>query len=656
MLKAIAAADKASTQCHKSRHSGKEPAITDCNDLGSAPANPGAADGKRRFVKAQQKLIDTPASKCSGLDEDVLTEFTSCPEPCDTTLGLNNPLTTLDEVAQCLACYAGDIVGTKNASLLGSPDPLLMTGDDAPCAQAIGKGYSKYLASILKTRTRCQNRIEKDGGMGLDADCQTSGDPDGKGRIARGLGKAEDAIAKKCSAATLVNVGACSTVDVSSLQACAQADTETADTAAFSAHYELAGTGVCPIGFRSTVLAGNGAGGSTSNTFLDVGWTGVGHKFDLPGGVSLEADITCPNESAPCGNCTIDGVTQSGAIYDRFLRCTNDFSVRCDEPFANDIDDCGGSPCTYVLGPPLPLSAAGNPACSINALAVDVSGSVVVDSGDFDLNLALGTRVFTPGVVLQPCPVCEGDITPNDDVQDGTCAGGSPNDGNPCDTHGFDETFASATNDKGLSLDCAPGAVTNISGEGLQIDLPLTTGSHSLGANNACDAPLGAYSCFCGQCSGDTLVACRDDAECAGAGIGSCTAIGGNGDSRQPNECLSFSNCVDVGDENGECSDVNQGYCDGIAKANGGGFITCLANGDCDATCAPIGGCGVCGSTEARPCFLDPIEGTGIADPSAPTMVGSFCLSPTISLGINSATGNPGPGRVAISQDVEFIY
>jgi len=655
LLKAISTADKTSAGCHKSRHSGKEPALTDCNDLGSAPNAPSTADGKGKFAKSQQKLIDTPAKKCVGLDADLLDEFTSCPEPCETDLGLPNPLASLDQVAQCLACYAGVVVEDKNNSLLGSPDPLAMSGDDAKCAQAVAKGYGKYLSTILKTRTKCQDTIEKDGGMGLDSNCETSPDPDGKGKIAKALTKAEDGIDKACTTATLANVGACSDVDLASLKTCAQADSDAADAIGFPAHYELAGT-ICPVGFVSTILAGNGAGGSVSNSFLDVGWTGDGHNFDIPGDYQFQGDLSCPNGTPPCGTCTIDGVTQSGPLYERFLRCTNDFAVPCDEPFVADLDDCSGSICTYVLGPPLPLSAGGNPTCSVNALSADISGTTIVETGDTDLSLTLSTRVFIPGVVLQPCPVCVGDTTPNDGIKDGTCAGGSSNDGGPCDTQGFDETFASAANGEGLSLDCSPSGVDNISGSGLGIDLPLTTGSHSLGANNACDSPLGFLDCFCGQCSGNTDVACRDDNECITAGIGLCTAKGGNGTSRQPNGCGNFANCDDIGGGKGECNDDTLSFCDGITKANGGGYVTCNTNADCSITCGGIGGCGTCSKIEQRPCFLDPIVGSGVADPDNPTMVGNFCLSPTVSLSINGTTGTPGPGRVAISQEIDLVY
>jgi hypothetical protein len=549
---------------------------------------------------------------------------------------------------------AGDIVSTKNATLLGAPDPP-PTGDDAKCAQAIGKGYSKYLSTILKSRTKCQDGIEKDGGEGLDANCQDSNDPDGKGKIAKALSKAEGGIDKACGAANLANVGSCSAVDIAGLKSCAQADSDAADMVGFPAHYQLDAT-VCPIGVVSTILSGNGSGGSMTNSFLDVGWTGEGHNFDIPGEYTFEADVSCPNGAPPCGVCTVGGVTATGANYERYLRCTNDFAIRCDEPFQIDLDDCGGSPCAYVLGPPLPLLAGNNPTCSINALQEDITGTSVIESGDAELNLKLATKVFLPGEVLRPCPVCVGDPTPNDDDQGGVCEGNSTRVGLACDTNGFDETFASASNGEGLSLDCSPPIDVNISGTGLKIDLPLTTASHSLGADNTCDAPVAFADCFCGMCSGDTSVACRDDDECDAIGAGTCTAIGGNGGARKPNACGSFPNCMDIGNEKGECSDADKIYCDGIARANGLGMIACNNNAECDITCAPLGGCGTCTDVEPLPCFLDPIEGTGVADPDNPTLVGSFCLGPTTSLSINGTTGSPGPGRVAITQDNTFVY
>jgi hypothetical protein len=656
-LKAVTTADKTSGKCHKDRQKGKLGAGVDCNDLGPEPGTLGAADGKGKFAKAQQKLIDTPAKKCADLASDnVLSNFVSCPADCEAALGLPNPLTSLDQAVQCLACVAGDYIGAANDVRLDSPDPLSMSKDDMKCAQTVAKAYSKYLASILKSRTKCQDGADKDGGDDLNSTCQSSNDPDGKGKIAKALNKAEGLIDKKCPTANLTNVSSCATTNLTDLKACLETATNDAEVALFPSHYELTGT-ICPIGVRSKILAGVGVNG-TSDTFLDVGWTGFGHGVDIPDDYDLESAVTCPNGAPPCGTCTVDGIRQTGVNYTRFLRCSNDFSNSCDEPFANDVDDCGGSFCTYVLGPPLPISAGNNPTCSINALANDLSGTVIVETGDAELQLNLSTRVYLPGVLVQPCPVCVGDPVANDGVAGGVCAGNSTRDGLACDTQGYDGTFAAQANGEGLSLDCVPPAGTNISGTGLKISLPLTTGSSSLGFDTPCDSPLGFLDCACAQCSGDLTVACRNDTECSDIGAGTCNAKSANSTNRQPNDCGSFANCVDVGGEKGECSDKSETYCTGLVRANGEGFLACANDGECVNASFPCPGndCGPCGMSTPRPCYLDPIEATGTPDPDHPTLVSTFCLPPTTSLSINSSTGTTGPGRVAISQDTTLLF
>ena len=109
-------------------------------------------------------------------------------------------------------------------------------------------------------------------------------------------------------------------------------------------------------------------------------------------------------------------------------------------------------------------------------------------------------------------------------MKNGTCQDGA-NNGNPCDVQGYSATFAAGANNQGLSLDCPPAPLGNISGSGLNIPLELTTGASSLPFDNQCDSPLGFLDCACGQCSGDTSLPCRNDAECALAGAGTCTSI-----------------------------------------------------------------------------------------------------------------------------------
>jgi hypothetical protein len=534
-----------------------------------------------------------------------------------------------------------------------------MSKDDKKCAQTVAKGYSKYLASILKSRTKCQDAADKDGADELDPICQSSNDPDGKGKIAKALSKAESLIDKKCPAADLTKVGSCATTNLADLKACLETATDDTDVLAFPPHYELEAT-ICPTGVRSLVLAGIGVNG-VSQSFLDVGWTGHAHNFDVPDNYFVFADATCPNAEPPCGTCTIDGIRQSGLNYTLFTRCTNDFSTKCDEPFSNDADDCGGSFCTYVLGSPLPISAAGSPTCTINALAADTTGTAVVETGEAALTLKLSTRVHTgdSSSLTRPCPVCLNDAVANDGVADGICDGGS-RDGLACDTNGFDATFAPAADGAGLSLDCVPFAAENISGTGLKITLPLTTGVESLGADTKCDAPLSSIDCFCALCSGDTTIACRDNADCAAVAAGTCTANSGAGALRQPNACGGgFANCTDIGDEKGECSDTSNMFCEGLLKADGRGFLACLNDAECvneSFTQCPGNDCGPCTLVAQRPCFLDPIEAAGVANPDEPVLAGTFCLPPTINVGINGTSGSPGPGRVVIEQRTTLLY
>jgi hypothetical protein len=653
MLKAISTADKTSASCHKSRHSGKEPAVTDCNDLGSAPGSPGAADLKGKFAKAQQKLIDTPAKKCAGLDTDVLSQYVSCPEPCNTTLGVNNPMTTLDEAAACMACMAADVVSTKNTTLLGAPDPGLMSNDDTKCAQSIAKGYGKYLSTILKTRTKCQDTFEKDGGTGLDATCQTSSDPDGKGKIAKALTKADDGIDKSCAGADLNNVGSCSTVDLPNLKTCAAGSTDTADTDGYPLHYAMAST-VCPIAVDSVIKAGIRNDFTATATSLNAGWNGIGHGQDLVDGYTLSADLTCPG-SPPCGSCTIDGISATGPQYADFARCREDTAIPCTNPFGTDPVCPGTQDCSYFAGPPLPASASNVMTCILVRFANDISGSFNPDDGSAEQNLDISVLIHLGLTLTKPCPICVDDTTPQDGIKDGTCSGGIV-DGDPCDVQGFSPTFAPGA---GTSLDCPPSIDTNISGAGLALDVPSTTGSTSLPFGTKCDFPLTALDCACAMCSGDTSVSCNSNTDCSMIAAGTCTSKG-SGESRAPNGC-SDGNCTA-----GEClagvgDDIVQ-YCDGQLRANGvSGLITCNANNDCDAVAVVCGdgspgSCGTCTLLETRRCYNDPIVASGTPDLENPVLAATFCTSPTNNIGVNGATGLPGASSVTIESATSFRY
>lgn len=671
--KAISTGQKTVAGCHKGRD--KAGGTADCNILDLANA-----DTKGKFDKAKTKLTDGVAKACTGagIDNDVLDEYTSCPEPCGTDLALPNPLSSYADLGTCLACVAGEIAQDFGAASQGLPGGVPLSSDDSKCHGAIGKFYGKYVSTILKDRTKCQNTEEKkNGAMDLaSTGCATS---DLKSKIAKALTKAEGGLDKLCPAATLANLDSCPAVSLGDLKTCLETEGDSAGDDGVTYAYEMPAT-TCPVAIDSLIRGSVTNSGGTTKTELELGWTGLAHTADLPDNYFISVDVTCPNSEPPCGVCTIDGVSTSGPQYASFTRCANDFTAPCDEPFGPDLDDCGGNQCDYILGPPLPVSSGNNPVCSINRLIADFTGTSEPDAGEGEINITLRTRVYLGGNGLtQPCALCINDATPQDGVKNGTCVGGAA-DGLSCDIQGFSPSFApegtcaagpalgnACTTDvdcpgsvcaltNGVSLDCPPAVLANISGDGLFIPLELTTGATSLSFDNSCDSPLGALDCACGQCSLDNSLPCRNDSECALAGAGTCTAVG-SGELRVPNGCSNLI-CDPAGNDKGICTaGPTDTFCDGVLDANGLGFIGCSTNADCDVVSVVCGGdCGTCTNTRQRPCFLDPIVDIGEPDTENPVLVSTFCLSPTNNNSVNSVSGTPGPVRVIVDQLTNLRY
>ena len=113
-----------------------------------------------------------------------------------------------------------------------------------------------------------------------------------------------------------------------------------------------------------------------------------------------------------------------------------------------------------------------------------------------------------------------------------------------------------------------------------------------------------------------------------------------------PDQCSTTNNCVDLGGGKGECGvGPVDTLCDGIVRSNGSGFISCLADIDCEPGTIGLDA-GACTLTKQRPCFLDPITAAGAADPSAPIGAATFCIAKTANGGINTVAGLPGPARI----------
>ena len=404
---------------------------------------------------------------------------------------------------------------------------------------------------------------------------------------------------------------------------------------------------------------------------LDTGWTGIAHDADIIDQAVTVADLWCTGPAPTCGECTIEGVNPEA----RNCRCANDNRKICDQPFAADANDCEGDVCNCYFGVPLPLSSGNTPACVVNRFRQDISGTVNVDTGAGETSVRLASVVYLGITTIEPCPSCGGTCTapvataglpcaidldcdvelgdgsgvcgnydpvPDDGIRQGTCRNGI-NNGQSCDAGARHESFP-APGGASHSLDCFPDTGKNVSGTGLRIDLDQGTSTKTLSVGGVpCGLlPYVQETCACGECSGNTSLACSSDADCAAASAGTCRTVGQEG---RPDQCSGNGVCNDIGGGEGLC---DQGpvdsYCDGILRIDGTGFLACLAQADCDAF--PGGLAGNCSLTKGRECFLDTIVAVGQADPIAPVGAAAFCIAKTSNTGINKVAGLPGPGRV----------
>ncbi|MFT4572389.1 MAG: hypothetical protein ACI8TX_003584 [Hyphomicrobiaceae bacterium] len=474
----------------------------------------------------------------------------------------------------------------------------------------------------------------------------------------------------------------------------------------------------CPTNGSLTVLAGvstipcgnngdcglprtcdTGLGVCTTVSDLDTGRTGFAHDSDVNEEVLTRGLLNCPGPSPTCGVCQVTGIDNSTDS----CRCSNDNRVLCNEPFAADAA-CGGETCDCFFGPPLPLSSSGVAACVVNRFANNLTGTANVDTGSGQITANLRAVVYLGPNGFTPCPYCGGqcsgdgsidcstdescdfacegllcnggpndgvactlnsecsagtcsglDPTPNDGVRGGTCKGtGGENLGETCDAQAFNTTFP-ANGGGWHSLDCFPGVGTNTTGQGLQVNLAVTTGTApSITAAVPCGGFFNSQDCHCRVCrdlsNTDTPIPCSTNQECVDQGFKDC--LGGL--ATPQNNCANIANCVPGGGNNpdGACSDRDATFCDGFSRANGNGILTCTTNGDCSAVSSQAGNCT---SSIPNPCFPSTVTGQGTPDPDYPIGVATFCLAPSGSAGINGAAGLPGPGR-AVQQSIAEIY
>jgi hypothetical protein len=684
--------------CHKARSTGALDAGVDCNDTDD-PGFP--SKSSQKIAKARGKLDAAVLGKCrdkGGNDlASALAPHVSCPAPC--TAEVANPIQTAADLSACLQCLGSQTIEAVAGQAYGLP-AASVERDAGRCQAALLKGYGRLAATALKSRQLCQKAQDKLGNTDL-AVC-TGADP--KGQISKVRSKAEAALGKSCTDALLAGLNACSTT-VDGLAACAGATIDDATDTLFPAAYENRALDLCPRFVTARVLAMNSTADGVVDAFCDagscsggpndgnacdndvhcpdtatslsLGWTGLAHGMDVSDDYLVSVAVDCPGtwhicregvcEGGPndgngcsedldcsdCGDCTVTGIAPSVANdhFPFFARCEARPWIACEHPLGIDPVACGpdAPECAFFLGGLEAASVGGTPTCTRNELDADISGTVNLEGGRYELSVNTRAVMHSGLSQTQPCPVCVGDTTPQDGVRDGVCRGGvndpgalpAPASDTRCDVHAMDATYGPT------SLDCPSADTANISGSGLAVSLELSTGAGAMAADIAC-VPAGPGNCFSAACSLAPTKACFTDGDCE-AGEGTCTSKGSGADTQADacsGQCLAAAKGYGPGGVCDGVADVGT-YCDGFTRADGRGLLTCdPGNGsaDCEAldSACPGGDCGDCTIEEPRRCLLAPTAFGGVAARSG--------------AGLNASYGLPGPGLLVLDLRTEASH
>jgi len=645
-------------ECHKLRDSSGSPA--QCLTIEDV-------DIKFKIGALAAKLQEV-AQGCAADGSPANAGYAECPEPCaafstatctagttgapcnydrdcDTTLGsLDGRCGDWAAVGGCIGCLLANTIESAAAQVLGNPGPVPLPAGELACHLEMFKAFERVVRTRLSEAIRCQTKV--DGGKltrpSGGEDCTTV---DLKGLVAGAELKVGASIMAQCDDTQVAALGVCGVTTVNDYLECLLTESGAAAKMSATATFpELlpAPPGTCPT--KATLLVAGGAVGPAGTcvdngdcipgdcvngvcvnpTDVDYGWTGLGHDEDVVDKTAIDFDVFCAASEAPCGACTVS----MPAAGDDNCRCQNDRAVRCDEPFSSDVDNCGGATCECFLGPPQPIGLSGFPVCVLHRLTGPATGTLDVDTSEAAFPVNENLIIHSGITQTEPCPTCVA----------GVCSGGERL-GLPCSAPSAHGTFGPVT------LDCPPSVASNISGTGLDVKLPMTTGAVSLPATLTCDPPFGAENCPCDACSLDPAIACSSDADCVLAGAGLCNTFG-SGVARRPNACDDFTCSPIPGTFEGQC---NAGpvdtFCDGTTYAGGDGLLPCSTNSDC-AAFGP--GSGNCTLSENRRCFVEPIAEAGFGAVSTNRLVGVTCMPPSSSSAVNNGFGLPGPARVAL--------
>ena len=698
----VQARTKALVKCEVAVVAGKLPLATDCSNESKTDA---ALDkAKAKMEAAIEKACGGPDKDCgSGGDDEPLGsigwDMGVCPDI--ESLGCAIAIDDCHDVVECLECVQSEAV--DQVVELACDELLLPSTSDKTlnkCQQTIGKATAAFVAAKTKALAKCWDAVNKGA---ISGPCPSPGDGKADAAIAAAEAKKIAAICKACGGA---DKGCDQTVTGPTSTVPGTGGTDDLTPAAIGfpadcAELTIPGGASCqqPIATLADIVecvdciaefkvdcvdrlavpwAASYPGECNpgcGNGILETGEECDGAAGPCPG--SCAPAIVADGCTCPTGSFTMDAV--AGADLDTgWTGIAHDQGALIGHVFEADTYGCSsGGPdteCSFVgryatpyFGAPLPLSSGGVPICVLNEVVGVTNGTLELTTGDLTYDYALNSRVYTGLAVAQPCPRCDGDVTVDDDVKDGTCNGGL-NAGAPCDADGLSSSFGAT------SFDCLPTDASNIGNLSIRFD-DATTGTKTRTpsvASPSCSATgFGAQKCFCDTCNNVDAQPCASNADCppSGGAPGICggrRCIGGTnagalcaaasqcpggglclrpGEPTRPDACLEDTSvmgsgaCADAGGDQGVCPEGPvDSNCAAPEQFRGCTVPTQVADCPLTGTCV----------TANRRCFLPTVTRTGTPGPAGGEYAGDFCIAPTGASAVNNVAGLPGLGALIL--------
>jgi hypothetical protein len=211
--------------CHKQRMLGKLASDVDCTDVDD-PAFP--ASKRNRIQSKASRLVSRVGSYCGSLSPAAL-GVAGCASPCDAQVP---SLSTLEDVAQCLACLAQHHATLAVGAAYGVMPPVTLVRNSIwKCQNTyVGTAMTAYVRTRTGRQRVCQYR--EDRGDIPATDCKTA---DLNGAVATAAGRLQAQVAR-CMELDVAALSSCS-ISLAGEQSCVQMTSESMTDTLFDLIY-----------------------------------------------------------------------------------------------------------------------------------------------------------------------------------------------------------------------------------------------------------------------------------------------------------------------------------------------------------------------------------------------------------------------------------